>query len=57
MNMITATCGNHQWDPIPFLCSQLHLLSYFTNFFINEQYIGKVWDSKISEINNTIKGD
>lgn len=41
--MITAKYGNNQWDPIPSLCTQLHLLSYYNKFW-NEKYIGKVWD-------------
>lgn len=43
LNMITAKCGNNQWDPISSLCTQLHLLSYYNKFW-NEKYIGKVWD-------------
>lgn len=28
MNMLTSTCGNHQWNPIPSPCTQLHLLTF-----------------------------
>lgn len=53
MNMIRATCGNHQWTPIPSLCTQLHLQSHFTNDFISK--LKRITNDFISEMKSTLE--